>query len=131
MDAEPARVFDSSDGHVCAGGAHTRTDDGRLLCWQTSGLPRLRRAIDAELCDQEVPPALARRAPGLTRAEFWACWTRAEVRAKVRDIPIITWITTVAWQIDGDLDPAAEVITSRHGDLVVSYGVLGAPARPT
>lgn len=102
-----------------------------MVCWQTTGLQRLRRAVDAEVGNQPVPTALTRRAPNLSADEFWVRWTRAEVRAKLHDVPIITWITTMSWQTDGDLDPRVVIITRREGDLVVSYGVLEEPLRPT
>lgn len=131
MQADPATIIASRAGHSCVGGVHTHTADGRLLCWRTTGLTRLLRAVDAEVCHQPVPPALARRAPNLSADQFWVRWTRAEVRAKLHDVPIITWITTVSWQTDGDLDPPADLVTVRDSDLVVSYGLLQRPSRPT
>lgn len=111
--------------HSCGGGTHTRLADGRLLCWAPdSVLEGCAYAVDAEIAEQPVPRALARRS-GLVGREFWRLWTRAEARAKVRDVPIIVWIDRVEWTADADLPdgPRVEVDTVEIGDLVVSYAV--------
>ncbi|EWT01147.1 hypothetical protein N865_11510 [Intrasporangium oryzae NRRL B-24470] len=111
--------------HACRDGTHTRLADGRLLCWAPGPLlGGCVYAVDAEIAEQPVPRALGRRS-GLLGREFWRLWTRAEARAKVRDVPIIVWIDTVAWTADADLPdgPRVEVFTVEAGDLVVSYAV--------
>lgn len=48
--------------------------------------------MDAELGAQDVPPALARRFGVADPDAFWPAWTRAEVAAKLADVPILAWL---------------------------------------
>lgn len=112
-----------------AGGARSYLADGRLVSWAPPGHPDLRWAIDAELADQPVPPALARRCGCADPALFWPCWTRAEVSAKLLDIPILVWVRRYGLAPDaGDgagRGPDYGVLalrTSGHEGLVVTYG---------
>lgn len=59
--------------------------DGRVIGW--FGDPGI--VIDAELTGSPIPPALAAR---YGREDFWPRWTRAEVAAKLADVPIILWV---------------------------------------
>lgn len=138
----PAAVVADRATHECDGGAHTYLPDGRGLCWQPVGRPPRTYAVDAEPVDAPVPSALHRRTDHVAPQAFWRAWTRAEVRAKLRGIPIVTFITTVDWLADGDVPPGGdghaagtvEVVTTSPaggaGALVVSYGVID-PARFT
>ncbi|MBB2985449.1 hypothetical protein [Terracoccus luteus] len=143
----PARVVADRAGHRCDRGAHSYLPDGRALCWQPVGRAPRMYAVDAEPLRAAVPPALQRRTGSIAPQVFWAAWTRAEVRAKLRGIPIITFVTTVDWVADGDVAPGdlapggggveagtVAVVTTTlddgAGPLVISYGVLD-PARLT
>lgn len=77
--------------HHCATGTHSRTADGRVLCWrpQAFGLERDRWAVDAELVDQPVPPTLARRWGSGDPARVWPHWCVLEVVAKLTDVPVV------------------------------------------
>lgn len=120
--------------HTCVGGTHTRLSDGRQLCWAPSvALAGSRYAADAELLAQAVPRALGRRSGVSDPTQFWRLWTRAEARAKLRDVPILEWIATVDWTHDADRrdesHPGAgmvEVVTVVGDGLVVSYAALAA-----
>lgn len=132
VDAVPLEVTRAGDAHRCVGGTHTRLGDGRQLCWApAAALDSMTYAVDAEIADRGVPVALGRRT-GITRPDvFWPLWTRAEARAKVRDVPILVWIGAVDWTHDGDLPGAhevASVLTRRVDDLVVSHAVLPGPS---
>jgi hypothetical protein len=122
----PVEVWPAGADHRCVGGTHTRVADGRLLCWSPEDLPAAAScAVDAEIATQPVPPALRRRSGIADPATFWRLWTRAEVRAKVRDVPIVVWLRAVDWAGDEDLPgvPPADVATTTVDDLIVSFGV--------
>ncbi|MGL5928647.1 MAG: hypothetical protein ACRCY8_06910 [Dermatophilaceae bacterium] len=52
-------------GHRCAGATHSRTADGRIVCWSVPPVDGQRVAVDAECADAALPPALARRWSGM------------------------------------------------------------------
>lgn len=86
--------------------------DGRCVGWY--GAPGW--VVDAELSDQQVPPALAKR-HGV--ADFHRRWTRAECAAKLADVPIVLWLR------EHGLDmPSADFELHTFGldDLVVTVG---------
>lgn len=121
--------------HRCSTGTHSRLDDGRRLCWTPLEAGACRAAVDAERLDRPPPRALAARVGHVTDERFWWLWTRAEARAKVRDIPILDWLRRVDWTQDGDLDPgthagadagAVHVLSVAVEDLMISYA-FGAP----
>lgn len=108
--------------HRCAG-THTRLADGRRLCWAPPVNGEWRVALDAELADQVVPPALSRRLAGI--ADPWGAWTRAEVCSKLFDVPVLVWVTTRSWPSEGDVHHGgrvATVATLRREGMVVSVG---------
>lgn len=79
--------------------------------------------MDAEVADQVVPPALARRLAGV--ADPWGAWTRAEVCSKLFDVPILVWVTTQPWPSEGSVHYGgmrAVVATLRRDGMVVSVG---------
>ncbi len=77
--------------HHCATGTHSRTGDGRVLCWHPHafGVDGDRWAVDAEVADQPVPPALARRWGSADPARVWPHWCVLEVLAKLGDVPVV------------------------------------------
>ena len=73
--------------------------------------------MDAEVADQPVPAALARRHRVATE-QFWHDWTAAEVSAKLTGIPIVVWLRRYGFA-------ALPGVTTGHlHDLVVSVGQL-------
>jgi hypothetical protein len=108
--------------HRCTG-THSRLADGRRLCWDPPVLGRWRVVLDAELAEQVVPPALARRLAGA--GDPWGAWTRAEVCSKLFDVPVVVWVTTRGWPPVGPVSydgAALTVATLRREGLVVSVG---------
>lgn len=66
---------------------------------------------------------MASRWPTAEPEAFWRAWTRAEVSAKLLDVPILTWLTR--WGLQLDDTPRARGIEThlvRIGDLVVCFG---------
>lgn len=124
---QPADLLPADARHACQQRVHSHLADGRLLCWQPTGSPRLSFAIDAELEQQPVPPALAHRC-GIGDPEvFWPLWTRAETRAKLHGIPILVWLRTHAWLTESDDDRTSQtgaVVTTVRDGVVVSYGAI-------
>ena len=102
-----------------APGARSHLADGRVVSWSPPLQRGLRVAVDAEIADQPVPPALARRfgidRPGL----FWPCWTAVEVACKVLDVPIMVWLSQHGLRVDRGL---VRTGTFRVDDLVVTVG---------
>ncbi|MGL5865284.1 MAG: hypothetical protein ACRCYX_05330 [Dermatophilaceae bacterium] len=74
-------------GHRCPGGTHSRTADGRVVCWSVPPADGERVAVDAECVGAASPPALARR--WSIGDGFEAAWTATEVVAKLTDIPVL------------------------------------------
>ncbi|HEX7745998.1 MAG TPA: hypothetical protein VF462_12130 [Micromonosporaceae bacterium] len=93
LDQAEARldVTGGSAGGGAAAGALTRshTSDFRTVGWYGIPPPGWRLAIDAEVSDAPVPPALAAR---FGPASFWSRWTRAESMCKVFGVPIAVWL---------------------------------------
>lgn len=118
----PARIVANRATHHCKPGIHSRLADGRMLCWQPPTPPGQHLAIDAELEQQPVPPALAKRYATSDPRLFWPLWTRAETRAKLHDIPIVVWLRAHDLWSEEDHDPVAEVVTTVRSGVVVSYG---------
>lgn len=120
--------------HTCAAGTHSRLADGRTVCWFAPRSPGARYAVDAELAEQPVTTALARRLPDQGRIDPWGWWTRAEVCAKLLDVPIIVWLARHGWPGPGTVpvpaglggrEPSAlEVATHRTEGIVLSVGCL-------
>lgn len=86
-------VIEPSSTHICPGGAHSRTRDGRIVCW-TPSVADIRVAVDAEVAGQTVPGLLARRWRCSEPDLFWKLWTATEVASKLVNIPILAWIST-------------------------------------
>lgn len=89
--------------------------DGRQVVWEPRE-PGGTLAVDAELLDQPVPPALAARFLPVSREAFFVAWTQAECAAKLRAIPLLVWLR------DHGLrgDPKLRTCTIVSGDLVVT-----------
>lgn len=91
VDSHPP-VIERIPDHRCGGGNHSRTRDGRIVCWRppvTVGV-----AVDAEVADQEVPGLLSRRWHSRDPETVWRWWTATEVTAKLAHVPILAWIST-------------------------------------
>ena len=102
-----------------APGARSHLADGRVVSWCPPLPARLRIAVDAEVADQPVPRALARRF-GINRPEaFWPRWTAVEVACKLLDVPIMVWLSEIGLRVDPDLVRTA---TFRTADLLVTVG---------
>jgi hypothetical protein len=67
----------------------SHTGDFRTVGWYGAAPPGWALAIDAEVTDATVPPALAAR---YGRDAFWGRWTRAESLSKVFGVPIALWL---------------------------------------
>lgn len=117
-----------------AGDVRSYLSDGRGVGWDPpSTASRWQAALDAERLDQRVPPALRRLAgrgrgldpTALPPEVLWQQWTRAEVLAKLLDVPILTWIgrhgLTLPERLPTPLPVA--VCTLRVEDVVVSLGL--------
>ncbi len=130
--AESPLLVESARDHVCVAGTHSRTHDGRIVCWE----PRVdgRFALDAESVRGQVPTIVRRRIG--EGVDFWPTWVATEVAAKLADIPVITWLTTrpavTASPVRVDdlrIDWAPTTIEG-HPDLVVAVGLATAiPSR--
>lgn len=100
-------------------GLRSHLADGRVVCWSTTVPRGLRLAVDAEISDQPVPPALARRFGTVDPGSFWPAWTAVEVSCKLRDVPILTWLTHHGLTPD----PGIRTRTFRIADLTMTCGV--------
>ncbi len=102
-----------------APGARSHLADGRVVSWCPPLPPGLRIAVDAEIADQPVPPALACRF-GIDRPElFWPRWTTVEVACKVLDVPIMVWLSQRGLRVDPG---RVRTATFRTADLLVTVG---------
>ena len=102
-----------------APGARSHLADGRVVSWHPPLPAGVRLAVDAEIADQPVPPALARRF-GIDRPEaFWPRWTAVEVACKLLDVPIMVWLSEIGLHVDPGLVRTA---TFRTADLLVTVG---------
>jgi hypothetical protein len=101
-------------------GAVTRSHlgDGRVVGW-VGPVPRgMSLAIDAELADAEVPPALARR---FGTVGFWTRWTRAECLCKLVDLPMHMWWRRYGLEVPAGFDGTWR--TAEADGLVVTVAV--------
>lgn len=109
------------DGRMpVAPGTRSHLADGRVVSWAPRLPAGVRFAVDAEVADQPVPRALARRFGSDRPEDFWPRWTEVEVACKVCDVPLMVWLTRRGLRAD-----PARVLTAtfRTDDLVVSVGV--------
>jgi hypothetical protein len=105
----------------------SHTADFRTVGWYAPAPAGHRLAIDAELADAPVPPALAAR---YGTDGFWARWTRAEGLCKAYDLPILLWLRR--YGLDVPPDRPARWRTLLVDDLVVTVAcvpVVGVPVR--
>ena len=114
-------VAPARPGEHAAGEARSYLADGRLVRWRPSAPAGLRVAVDAELAEQPVPPALARRFGASEPSDFWTRWTRVEVCCKLLDIPVLEWLTTRG--LDADVAEVA-LHTQALDGVVVTCGLL-------
>lgn len=117
-----------------AGAVRSYLSDGRGVGWNPpSTTSRWQAALDAERLDQRVPVVLqrlARRGSGLDPTslpaeQLWQQWTRAEVLAKLLDVPILTWIGRYGLTLPDRLPTPLPVAvrTLLVEDVVVSVGL--------
>jgi len=104
-------------------------DDGRQVTWELAKRPHRRIACDAERLDQAVPRTLRHKFGVSDPESFFASWTRAEVSAKLSDIPILVWLQLHG--LDETLS-SADIRTWVVADrlIVVTTGATMRPARP-
>ena len=95
--------------------------DGRVVRWRPRVLSPLRIAVDAELADQSVPPALERRFGVADPRKFWTQWTRVEVCCKLLDVPVLQWLAIRGLASDV---PEIAMHTQTLDGLVVTCGFL-------
>lgn len=78
--------------------------DGRVVVWLATAPPGWSLAVDAELHGRALPDVILRRMRGSAGASGVAddtpagavgAWTRAEVAAKLTDVPILLWLTRI------------------------------------
>ena len=109
------RVGPATDTRV--GWVRSYLSDGRLVQWRPpDGQPW---AIDAELAEQPVPPALARRTGITERSTFWPRWTAMETACKLLGVPAHTWLTQYGL---GRPPAALRIRTVNWNGIVVSIG---------
>jgi hypothetical protein len=97
----------------------THLADGRIVVW--TDVDPHSHAIDAEIADQPVPPALARRT-GIRSAErFWPLWTAMEVACKLLDVPAHLWLKQHGLSV-AHVAARLDIATFRHHDLTISVG---------
>jgi hypothetical protein len=101
------------------GGTRSHLSDGRTVIWSPRLPPGVRYAVDAEIAEQQVPPALATRFGRSDPEWFWTAWTRVEVGCKLRDVSVLTWLSRQGLSPDD----AVPTRTLRVGDLLVCCGV--------
>lgn len=114
------RVVDAADAaRFGPEWARSYLDDGRAVLWAAG--TRGRVACDAERFDRMPRTAVARRLGWPEEPfDFAVRWTRAEVAAKLADMPIVEWLRA-------PVAPAAWVATVRlaREPVVVSAGWTG------
>jgi hypothetical protein len=122
---ESPLLVERADLHRCGHGTHSRTHDGRIVCWEPAAGARV--AVDAESVHGRVPPVV-RRLIGES-LDFWPTWVATEVAAKLADIPIITWLSTRAPVtsapviVEGLQIDWVPTSIRGHEDLVVAVGL--------
>ena len=99
--------------------------DGRCVSWSPKRAAGIDVAIDAEIADAPVPPALRRRFGVTDPASFWPAWTAVEVSCKLRDVPVFQWLATHGLRPD----PTIATHTIRLGDAVVCLGAVSSRPR--
>jgi hypothetical protein len=106
-------------------GVRSHLADGRFVSWSAAAPHGLQLAVDAEISNQTVPPALAHRFGIMDPHWFWPAWTAVEVSCKLRDVPILTWLS------DRGLTPDPQILmrTFRLADLTVTCGVTSPHTR--
>lgn len=102
--------------------ARSHTSDFRTVGWYGSPPPGWDLAIDAEVTDAAVPPALAER---FGRHSFWARWTRAESVSKLMRVPIVLWLRRHGLGLPPHLPAVWRTLTL--ADLTISVACLPAP----
>ncbi|MDQ2849357.1 MAG: hypothetical protein M3Y49_01265 [Actinomycetota bacterium] len=80
----------------------TYLPDGRAVVWAAPHEAGTAHAVDAEPAYARVSSRLARRVGSDDPVVVWTLWTRAEVIAKLFDLPLLSWL---AWP--GLMPPAA------------------------
>lgn len=117
IDAPASRFGECTEGCIRA---HSWTVDGRRVCWRNADFPTGRGlAVDAEQTHAPVPPSLAARW-ALPPARFWTAWTRAEVHAKLLDVPILAWLQ--GHGLDGPDHVGIQTWSGQVDDLTVTVG---------
>lgn len=112
-------------GGEVAASALTRshTSDFRTVGWYGTPPPGWRLAIDAEVSDAPVPPALAAR---FGPVSFWTRWTRAESMCKVLGVPIAVWLRRHGLGVPARFPGVWRTLTL--ADLTVSVACMPAAA---
>ena len=124
-DRAAVREFlDRAEDHlrIDGGGAalsRSHTADFRTVGWYGPSPAGHRLAIDAELRDAPVPPALGGR---YGTADFWPRWTRAESFCKAYDLPILLWLRWYGLDLPPDRPAVWRTLTV--DDLVVSVACV-------
>ena len=103
--------------------ARSYLSDGRCVGWSPSNARLTRLVIDAELADQDPPATLARRFGALG---FWERWTRAEVAAKIADVPMAIWLRE--YGLGSDLGDAMRTVRTTLGGATVVVSAANARA---
>jgi len=113
---------------VLAGAATTRSHlaDGRVVCWSPTYPPGTRIAVDAELVDQVVPAAMARRFGIVDPERFWPLWTAMEVACKLADVPVLRWLARHG--LEGDLRGIQSAVLTHRG-VVICCGAIPDPLK--
>jgi hypothetical protein len=119
--------LDRAEAHlrVNGGGAalsRSHTADFRTVGWYGSPPAGHRLAVDAEMSDADVPPALARR---YGTADFWARWTRAESLCKAYDTPIALWLRRYGLGVPRHLPAVWRTLTMDDLTVSVACAPLG------
>lgn len=127
LEAQALFVLPGRSGHRCSGGAHSTVGDGRLVCWQPVTSARV--AVDAEILQTPVPPALGRRWGSTDPLWVWPRWCATECVAKLTDTPIVLLARAGPVEADPVDTPAGRVSwrVEPVGDLVVVLAVLSPP----
>jgi len=75
------------------GGVRSYLPDGRGVVWTAPTHAVRARAIDVEPARAPVSTRLSRRAGSDDPIVVWPLWTRAEVAAKLLDLPVLSWLS--------------------------------------
>ncbi|MEO8852088.1 MAG: hypothetical protein ABI360_10210 [Allobranchiibius sp.] len=74
------------------GGVRSYLPDGRGVVWIAPLDDSITRAVDVEPARGPVSARLAKRVGTDDPAVVWSLWTRAEVAAKLLDLPVLSWL---------------------------------------